>query len=205
MPNSRMKELFTAPNGRRTNERKAMNDDEIIELFFARSERAIAETQAKYGRYCRYIADAILDDEESAKECENDTYLGLWNSIPPNRPPVFKAYVGAICRKTALDRLDERLRQKRGGRAECAYEELAEIIAAADDFPDEIALRELLNEFLSTLGREARIIFLQRYWYMRSVKEIAADRATSESAVKTSLHRSREKLKRYLRKEGYTI
>ena len=183
-----------------------MKDGKIVSLFTERDERAIVETQQKYGSYCLFIARSILDDEEDAKECVNNTYLGLWNSIPPNLPADLRSYAGAVCRKTALKQLEKRTAEKRGGgRAALAFEELDEVLGSDEDRTDEIALRDALGRFLKTLSKRSRCVFVQKYWYFQTVKEIASDLGMSEDSVKSSLFRSREKLKQYLKKEGFEI
>ena len=181
-----------------------MDDKEIISLYIERDERAIAETQKKYRPYLLYIARAILENEEEAKECENDVYLGVWNSVPPNIPTDLRSYAGAVCRRAALKRVEKRRAAKRGGgRADLAFEELDGVLSGDGDCVDELALREALERFLLTLSKEARIVFVQKYWYFKTVAEIAQDRKTSENSVKVSLYRSREKLKKFLQKEGF--
>ena len=183
-----------------------MNDRSIIDLFVARDEQAIRETKEKYGRYCVYIAKCILDDEGEAEECENDVYFALWNSIPPNDPQDLRAYIGAVCRKTALKKLKAQSTQKRGGgKNDAVFEELYEVLSGDEDFTDTLALKDLLGRFLRAQKTETAVIFLQRYWYMRSISEIAEDLKKNENTVKTILVRTREKLRAYLRKEGYLL
>jgi RNA polymerase sigma-70 factor (ECF subfamily) len=182
-----------------------VEDHEIAALFASRDERALKEAEEKYGRYCLYIASHILGNEQDARECVNDTMLGAWRAAPEKRPDHLKAWLAAICRKTALDRLDASLRQKRGGGASAAsLDELAECLSDenASDPTDELALREALNVFLRKLPKRRRTAFLQKYWYMMSVAEIARDLGVSQSAVKSSLCRTRKELKEYLKKEG---
>lgn len=181
-----------------------MFDSQIIELYFARDERAIAHTDAKYGRYCRAVAGRILSDRQDAEECVNDAYVGVWNAIPPKRPSNFKLFLGVITRNIALDRLDYNRAKRRGDGAEAAIDEFIACIPdgkrPADDI---IALREVINGFLASLDRRSRIIFMRRYWYMCSTGEIAAGMKLTEANVRVILHRTRRKFAARLKKEGF--
>ena len=183
-------------------------DERIIALFWERSEEAIRETEKVYGRYLHYISYGILKNDEDAKETVNDVYLKAWNVIPPQRPNPLKAFLGRMARQLSINRLEERLAQKRGGgQYALALEELEECISHPheEDPADGIALQDALNKFLRSLPREARRIFLRRYWYMQSVEEIAKALSVSESKVKSVLFRTRKKLKEHLKKEGFTV
>ena len=184
-----------------------MDDQRIVELFWERSEAAIKETAKKYGRYCRYIAMRVLGDEQDAEEVENDTYVKLWNSIPPKKPDPLKPYVGAVARNIALNRLDEKSAQKRGGEVVLVLDELAECLPdqSGEDMGESFALREALNSFLASLDSKTRVIFMQRYFYTCTVREIAAARGLKESAVTMLLFRTRQKLKEHLHKEGFDL
>lgn len=183
-----------------------MDDAAIIELYWARSERAIERTQEKYGARCRATAWNILRSHADSEECVNDTWLRAWDAMPPEWPEKLGAFLGRITRNLALDRLKKRESQKRGGgRFELALSELAECLPSGGDPADELALRELLDRFLASLSEDARVIFLRRYWYMLSVEEIARGLGASRSKVKSSLMRSREKLRAMLEKEGITL
>ena len=183
-----------------------MEDQQIIDLYWARAENAIAETAAKYGRYCRCIADNILHSAEDSEECVNDTYLRAWNAMPPQRPGRLAAFLGKITRNLALDRYRNRTAEKRGaGRTAPALEELEECLPSAggmDRIADDLTLKELLDRFLGGLAPEARVLFMRRYWYLNTVREIAADLGLSESKVKMSLLRSRNALRKIMEKEG---
>lgn len=183
-----------------------MDDKRIVELFLARAETAISEVAKKYGRYCRYIAMRVLGDEQDSEEVENDTYLKLWQSIPPKEPDPLKPYVGAVARNIALNRLEEKSAQKRGEVA-LVLEELSECLPdpAGEDMGECFALREALNSFLGLLDAKTRIIFMQRYFYTCTVREIAAARGLKESAVTMLLFRARQKLREHLLKEGFEI
>ena len=184
-----------------------MDDKRIVELFLARAESAISETAKKYGRYCRYIAIRLLGDERDAEEVENDTYLKLWNSIPPRVPDPLKPYVGTVARNIALNRIEERSAQKRGGEVALVLEELSECLAdpSGEELGESFALREALNSFLASLDEKTRIIFMQRYFYTCTVREIAAARGLKESAVTMLLFRTRQKLREHLHKEGFDL
>ena len=184
-----------------------MNEKEIIALFLARDEKAIDECRTLYGAYLLSISKSILRDMRDSEECLSDALLEAWNSIPPQHPGNLKAYLGTICRNGCLNRLRDDTRMKRGGgMPEAAYEELEECIPEyAPDITDRLALRDALNAFLGTLSKQARIIFVQRYWYMFSISEIAKDLGTRENAVKASLFRTRKKLREHLKKEGFEV
>ncbi|MBQ3101245.1 MAG: RNA polymerase sigma factor [Clostridia bacterium] len=185
-----------------------MEDKQIVELFWARNEQALAETHKKYNYYCRTIAFNILNSNEDSEECVNDTYVRAWNSIPPTRPKWLSVFLGRITRNLALDRSKARKTQKRGnGRAEIVLDEITECINANPqiDVSDDIALRDALNSFLYSLSKETRMVFLKKYWYMYSVSEIADELSITESKVKILLHRTRNSLREYLEKEGISI
>jgi len=186
-----------------------VEDSKIVDLFWERSETAIAQAQNKYQRYCHYIAYNILGSDEDAQECVNDTYIRVWDSIPPHRPERLSSFMGKITRNLALDRIKSRNRQKRrGSQITAAIGELKECIpdlAYPSDIADDIALRDALNSFLYSLSDETMKIFLQRYWYMSSIKEISEELSVSQSKVKITLHRTRNALKLYLEKEGIIV
>ncbi len=184
-----------------------MEDSQIIALYFARNEDAIAETDKKYGGYCRYIAGNILGNREDAEEVVNDTYLKVWNSVPPTRPEPLKGYVGRISRHLAIDRYHLSHAQKRGGgQVDLVLEELAECISGDESsIADQLALKMALDRFLASLPRRTRCIFLRRYWYGAAVSDIAADYRVKESYVTVLMLRTRKKLKLFLQKEGFEI
>lgn len=151
----------------------------------------------------------IVDDESTAEECENDTYLKVWNSIPPHKPyDYLLSFVSKITRQIALDRYREAHRQKRNAEMVELTSELSDIIAGNDDVEGSIQetnLSEQVSNFLRTIPSARRNIFLRRYWFMDSVNEIASRYSISQSKVKTSLFRTRNELKKYLEKEGYSL
>ena len=186
-----------------------MDDKQILDLYWERSEAAISETSKKYGKYCRYIAFNILHNDEDSEECVNDTYLRAWNSIPPNRPSVLKTFLGKITRNLSLDRYELLNAKKRnGGQMPLVFDEIQECIPSLDsteNIVEEIALTDILNRFLSSLSLEQRKIFMRRYWYLSPIKEIATEYGMSESKIKMSLFRSRNELKKLLEKEGISV
>ena len=186
-----------------------MEDLEIVNLYWDRDESAITQTDRKYGGYCRKISFCILADREDSEECVNDTYLQTWNTIPPRRPQRLATYLGKICRNISINLYEKLHAQKRGkSEAEMCLDELAEVVGTGPDVEDQIQLSmltEALNRFLAGTGEEQRKIFVQRYWHMMSVREISGDLGISESKVKMSLMRTREKLRVFLTDEGYEL
>ena len=183
-----------------------MEDRQIVRLFFARSDRAIAETEHKYGAYCRSIARNILQNEQDADECVSDAWLGAWNSIPPQKPEALGAYVAKLTRSKAIDRLRAVNRLKRGGGAvTLAIEELEECIPARGGVEDAVLRQELgeaVRRFVSGLGETERNVFLLRYWYACPVAEIAERLGFTQAKVKSMLLRTRKKLRAFLEREA---
>lgn len=188
-----------------------MQDEKIIDLYFLRDENALTETSDKYGNYCRTIARNIVHDEETAKECFNDTLFHSWNAMPPQRPNCLKAFLGRITRNISLKRITALTAIKRGGgEVVLALNELGECIPdpsaySAEQFEEEMVIKETLREFLAGLPVQTRRIFVRRYWYCSSIQEIATAMALSEGNVKTTLSRGRSKLKALLEKAGITL
>ncbi|MBR3045311.1 MAG: sigma-70 family RNA polymerase sigma factor [Oscillospiraceae bacterium] len=182
-----------------------MHDSEILRLFAARCERAIAETEQKYGRECRRLAVRILGSDEDAEECFSDALMKAWSTIPPQQPDSLAAYLHVITRNLALNRRKENSRLRRGGgTVPAVLDELADCIPAAETVEaayDERSFLRRLERFLDTLKPDARKIFVRRYWYVNSTREIAEMYRMSESKVRVSLTRTRRKLKTYLEKE----
>ncbi len=186
-----------------------MDDKQIVELYWQRSEMAIQETAAKYGPYCRAVAAGILADPQDTDECLNDTWIGAWNAMPPHRPSRLRLFLGKITRSLACDTLRARLTQKRGGGA-CveALEELGECVPSvpgADQVVEDRELVRLINRFLYTLPERDCGIFLRRYWYVEPLENIAGRYGLKENTVKSSLFRTRKKLRAYLEKEGIDL
>ncbi len=183
-----------------------MTDDEIIGLFFARSDVAILHLGKKYGRYLNYVARGIIGNAQDAEEVVNDVYIKAWNSIPPERPNNLKGFVGRMTRQLAINRLEMNMAQKRGGgEYQISLEELSEIVSGEDGDVDSFMLREAINGFLRSLTDEKRRVFIRRYWYMNSISQISKDFDISESKVKSMLMRCRLELKNYLIKEGIKL
>ncbi len=181
-----------------------MDDEKIITLYMQRNEQAIAVTAEKYGGLCMKIVGNILKDEKDAEECVNDTYLGLWNVIPPQHPDSLTAFIAKIARNTALKKLRYNQAQKRSAVPTVSLTGLEELLAD-NRFADGVETREvvpLINAFLRTQKPEVRTVFVQRYWLCESVQEIAVRYAYSEGKVKSMLYHTRRKLQAYLEKEG---
>jgi len=197
--------------GRRTLwEDGILKDTEILDLYFDRNEQAIAETQNKYGTYCFSIAYHILHDQEDSDECVNDTWMRAWNSIPPSRPEFFNIFLGTITRNLSFDRWKKKKAAKRGsGELELELDELAECIPAAGSSTEEAVeaaeLQRMINEFLRTLPEKECNVFLRRYWYSEEYAEIAKRYGMNLNSVKTSVFRTRGKLKAFLEKQGITV
>ncbi len=184
-------------------------DSKILELFCARDEKAISETHSKYGRYCYSIAYNIIGVNEDCEECVNDTLVKAWNTIPPQKPRKLSAFLGRITRNLTLNKYFEKTAGKRGaGQTAAVLDELSECVSSGvttEDISDNNTLRRALNDFLSSLEPEKRIIFMQRYWYMISIKAIADKHSSTESRIKMILLRTRNELKEHLIKEGITL
>ena len=184
-----------------------MTDSQIIALFWERNEDAIQETDAVYGRKLYAISDKILRSTQDAEESVSDTYMRAWETIPPQKPNYFFAYLAKICRNFSLSRLQWNAAAKR----------TAEVVSLTDEMrqciPDRSHERKLegeeigqvLNRFLDSISVESRLIFMRRYWYTDSIQEIAARYHISQSKVKTQLHRTRNKLQLFLEKEGIYV
>ncbi len=182
-----------------------MDDSRIIELYFARDESAIKETKASYGRLIYSVALAILDSHTDSEECENDTYLRAWESIPPTRPTYFSAFLSKITRNLALNRMRDEKRRKPLG-TELVFEELDEVLPdVGGDITEDIELRDALNDFLSSLGKTKRQIFMKRYFYMKDIKTVAREMGIAKGSVKVTLHRVRLELRDFLESRGIVI
>ena len=185
-----------------------MDDKRIIELFFARDERALEEFSAKYGALCRKIARSILGNDLDAEECENDTYLKAWDSIPPNRPDNLKAWLGKVCRNAALNLWQKNHAKKRNRGMDILLSELEECIPSHTSVEMEIENSEIstcINGWLRTLPREDRILFVRRYWYGDAVNDLAKARNTSSQKISQKLFRLRKGLKAALEKEDIQL
>ncbi len=183
-----------------------MEDSRIIDLYWARDEQAIDATAKKYGRYCYRIAFNILSNNEDANESVNDTYMGAWKSIPPHRPSVLSTFLGKLTRRISLNKWRNQNRSKRGGgEVLMALDELSECIPSQHTPERELEMKELaqaINRFVGTLQPTERDIFVSRYWFLASIKEISLKFDYTESKTKSILFRVRKKLMNYLLKEG---
>ena len=186
-----------------------MEDKRIIEMYWQRDEQALTLTRHKYGAYCHAIAWQILHSREDADECENDTYLRAWNAMPPDRPQGLRAYLGAVTRRLSLDRWRERKSQKRGGgEVALSLDELGECVPHPDTVSETVDAAQtaaVLSTFLRSLPPAECDVFLRRYWYFDSVAQIAKRFGYSESKVKMTLSRTRDKLRVCLEKEGICL
>lgn len=186
-----------------------MTDYDIVKLYLNRNEKAISETDKKYGRYCTAIADNILKNSADSEECVNDTYLRAWNSIPPQKPQRLSTFLGKITRNLAINRYNSYNAEKRGnGQINIILDELEYCLPSENstekDFDEKLLIKSI-EHFLKAQSKEKRRVFLLRYWYAFSVAEIAEECSISESKVKSILFRMREKLKSHLEKEGIFI
>ena len=184
-----------------------MDDLSIIELYFARDEQAIKETDKKYGKLCYRIAYNILNNNEDSEECVNDTYIGVWNAIPPTRPKSLMAFLCKITRNISLKRIEAMARQKRSQATIVSLDELAEIL------PDESIgenitndnLTELISDFLRKEKADVRSVFIRKYYFFDSVGDIAKRYGFTEDKVKSMLYHTRKKLKDHFIKEGVKL
>ncbi len=185
-----------------------MDDSKIIELFFERSEQAIAELSEKYGNTCKRIACNILGNNFDAQECVNDAYLGIWNKIPPETPKPLSAYVYRIVRNLAIKKYRSNTAAKRNSFYDSALDELENCLPSDFSVDNEInsnILTEEINSFLSTLNQESRIIFVKRYWFGESIADIAKAMKTSSHNISVRLSRTRKALKKHLTEKGFDI
>lgn len=185
-----------------------MEDSKIIELFFERSESAIIELSKKYGSLCNKIAENFLDDPLDREECVNSAFLGVWNSVPPQRPSPLVSYIARIVRNLAIKKYRQNHAAKRNGSFDIALDELENCFPDSNSVENEIYLMEissLINEFLAKQNKESRVIFVLRYWYCFSVADIAKQVGLQPHNVSVKLSRTREKLKSYLLKKGVSL
>ncbi len=182
-----------------------MDDNTIVEQYLSKDEAAIKNTSEKYGRRLNALAMRIICDSSSADECENDTYMQAWNSIPPHEPRDYLyAFLARITRHLALDMCEKNHAKKRQAHIVEITDELGECIAGTDnieDAADEMVLRESLNRFLASLDEDKRCVFLRRYWFMDEIEDISKRFGYSQSKVKSMLMRMRDKLREHLKAE----
>lgn len=201
----------------------SLEDIGIIELYFRRDDSAISETSAKYGEYCYAVSFGILRVREDSEECVNDTWLRTWNVIPPERPSCLRLFLAKITRNLSLDRYRKRTAKKRGGGVETEYldeilgelnectgagyspESLASEYSGVEDEVLGSELREIINSFAASIGERERGVFLSRYFFGKSIGEIAAKYSTNEANVRKILFRTRKKLRDRLAEEGYSV
>lgn len=185
-----------------------MDDTSIIELYWNRDVQAINETDKKYGKLCYRLAFNILKRREDSEECVNDTFMKAWNSIPPDRPTHFSAYLCQIVKRIALSKLRYNTADKRNAESYISYDELSEIVSGTDSPEDVTILAELSNSisgFLMKESKKNRKIFVRRYWYYDSAEVIAKEFHISPNTLWSILSRMRKRLKKHLQKEGYDL
>lgn len=186
-----------------------MDDKEIVRLFLARDEAAVKAASEKYRGYCMKIAENITGSREDAEECVNDALMNAWESIPPKTPEMLSTYLGKLTRNLAINRRKQINTGKRGnGEGTLAFEELSGLISGGETVEREYDRRELsaeINAFLGKLPERKRTLFIRRYWYCESVKDIAIAQGISETSASVTLHRLREKLREHLRKRGFDL
>ena len=183
-----------------------MQDNEIINLYEKRSESAIEHIKIQYGKMIFSLIYHIIGNSQDTEECENDTYLGIWNSIPPQKPRNFKAYILKIARNRALKKVEYLNAAKRNRHNNVPFDELNNFLIGHEKLIEEITesdLAEQLNEFLSTLNENNRKVFMLRYWYFRTIQEIMDECNMSKSKVESILFRVRSKLREYLKERRY--
>ncbi len=186
-----------------------MTDDKIIELYFARAEEAIEETDKKYGAYCLQISENILHCREDSEECVNDTWLKTWDSIPPTRPQCFRLFLAKIVRNLSFNKYKAKYTDKRGnGELALILEELEECIVGKNDVEEFCMAKELqhtLDEFVGTLPEKECNVFVRRYFYSDSIRDISRRYGLSENNIRVMLNRTRNKLKAKLEVEGFFV
>ncbi|MBQ7160110.1 MAG: sigma-70 family RNA polymerase sigma factor [Clostridia bacterium] len=187
----------------------AAKDADIIEMLYERDERGLDEMERKFSGFLNYLSFNVLRDRRDAEECVNDVYSAAWNNIPPERPERLGSYLARLTRNLSLKRLREKTAEKRGGGSgEIPLDELDDCIPGSSDVEDSLDAAELasvINAFLSSLSRDERVIFVRRYWYLDRVADIAYRTGFTESKVKMSLSRTREKLRLKLVEKGIMI
>ncbi|MBR5381170.1 MAG: RNA polymerase sigma factor [Oscillospiraceae bacterium] len=185
-----------------------MDDAAIIDLYFARSEDAIGETDRKYGVFCRCVAQSLLTLREDAEECVNDTYHAAWNAMPPERPASLKAFLGRITRNLAVARWRKSHAQKRFAGMDALLSELGDCLPSREDTEGAVerrALSDCLDKWLRALSPDERALFIRRYWYGDAVKELAKECGVGENGMAQRLRRLRARLKAALEEGGFTV
>ena len=186
-----------------------MDDNGIIQLYWDRNDQAINATSKKYGHYCKAIAKNILNSEEDAEECVNDTYLNAWNSMPTHWPEHLATFLGKITRNLSFNKYKRDHAEKRGGgEITLVLDELADCVSDIDTVEQTIDRQELstaINSFVQNLPTEKRNIFVRRYWYADSVSDIASNYGMLQGTVSKTLERTRKRLKAYLAERGFEL
>lgn len=186
-----------------------MDDSMIVGLYLDRDERAITETDAKYGKLLHSVSRNILSSEQDIEECVSDTYLNAWNSIPPNKPNPLSSYLCKIARNLSFNRYKHLSADKRGGgKCDVILDELSEIVSGSESVEGDFDRKELINcinEFLKTLPETKRNIFIRRYWYAEAVSDIAKSLNYTQTNVSSILLRTRTRLKKYLEERGFIL
>ena len=183
-----------------------MDDQKIVALFLERSEQALAEAERKYGKLCRHIARGIVPSESDAEECTSEAFLALWNTIPPEQPTSLRSYVTKLLRNIAYDRRDKLNAEMRDSRLTVSLQELEAVLPdATPDLLEHLVLRDAFNAFLRSLNKMDRFLFLRRYYYLDTCRDISRMVGMTESAVSTRLGRLRRRLKELLQKEGVFV
>ena len=183
-----------------------MEDKQIIQLYFNRSEQAIEETSSKYGKLTRSVSYRIVRNEEDTDECVSDTYMALWNTIPPENPDPFAAYICKLARNISVKKLRYKTADKRNSFYDVSIGELEEVLTANSDVHKEIEAKELqasINTFLKTLKKTDRVIFVKRFLFNMTLEEISEETGYSKNYINVHLHRTKDRLKAHLTKEGY--
>ncbi|MBQ7069900.1 MAG: RNA polymerase sigma factor [Ruminococcus sp.] len=183
-----------------------MDDKRIVALFLERDESAVSITMEQYGAGLLRFASRFLKDERDAEECVNETFAKAWSSIPPNRPDDLFAYLAVICRRTAFKMIEKQTAQKRSAELVELTAEMEECLPCPETMDrTESSISETLNEYLETLGRDKRAVFIGRYWYGDSIADISKRTGFSKSKVKSMLHRTREGLRKFLKEKGGSL
>jgi RNA polymerase sigma factor (sigma-70 family) len=185
-----------------------MDDSKIIDLFFERSEKAIVELSNKYGSVCLKVSMNILNNYHEAEECVNDSYLGVWNAIPPQKPNPLISFVCRIVRNISINRYKKNNSQKRKSNYDLCLDELENYVSAGNDVEDrydESELASYIDEYLGSLSKANRMLFVRRFWYMDSYEELASMSGLKEGTIRTRLSRIKSDLKVFLEKRGVTL
>lgn len=189
--------------------RAPLSDEQIVDLYLSRDESAIKETDRKYGRILYGIAYNVLHDKQNCEECRNDTYLAAWNTIPPAKPRALGAFLSVIIRRISINKYySENSKKKIPTEATLSMEECSDFLSSFDSLEDTITAKELgrmINDFVNSLSAKKRYVFMGRFWFFDSVKDIAKELDTSESNVYKEIAKIKAELKEFLEKRGISI